>query len=149
MKYVLEQEIEHNLVKIVNHIDKLNVAFEKYNTATVEDEKAELHSQLSVLKINQAPKIYPALKINEMDTTSMIAMNLKFSDLIDKYPTLTLNARDFNSLAMMCTTYSYDIIIDALTYVYNNYLLRYKPIYNMGGLIRTIILSNKNSNFAA
>ena len=42
--------------------------------------------------------------------------------------------------------YSYNYVITALSTVYNNYILHEREITNLGGLLRTIIISMINNS---
>lgn len=57
----------------------------------------------------------------------------------EKYVDLTVKVNDIEDLAKMCWQFSMYDIIDAINYIYMNYILAHRLIENLPGLVRTII----------
>lgn len=53
---------------------------------------------------------------------------------------------EYDDLAQLAMQYSYNYVITALSTVYNNYILHEREITNLGGLLRTIIISMINNS---
>lgn len=71
------------------------------------------------------------------------------SDLkADHYKLLYFKDFEIEDLAQLSVQYSYEIVCDALSHVYQDYVLYDKKIINLGGLVRTIITSQYD-NFKA
>ena len=59
----------------------------------------------------------------------------------DHYHMINLNDTDIMDLAQLSIQYSYGLVLDAYSEVYKTYIMQDKKITNLGGLVRTIILS--------
>ncbi len=59
----------------------------------------------------------------------------------DHYKLLILKDFEIEDLAQLAVQYSYDLVLNAFSEVYKNYILFNKKVLNLGGLIRTIITS--------
>lgn len=67
-------------------------------------------------------------------------------------PYRLINIRDyeFEDLAQLALQYSYDIVLSAFSQIYKSYIMQDRRIVNLGGLLRTAILSSlTNPNQAA
>ena len=56
-----------------------------------------------------------------------------------RYVNLSVNTNDLEDLAKMCWQFSMYDIMDAINYIYMNYIIPHRMIENLPGLVRTII----------
>ncbi|MCI6163748.1 MAG: hypothetical protein MR675_00950 [Lachnospira sp.] len=61
------------------------------------------------------------------------------------YKVFMLDEIQIEDLAGLAVHYSFDLVIDALSKVYQDYILNERPVHNLAGLISTIIRSSYNT----
>lgn len=70
----------------------------------------------------------------------------KYADFFGKehdwYRVIMFNELEIEDLASLCLQYSLNVVIKALSSIYKTYYLRGDKPHNLGGLTRTVILSN-------
>ena len=67
----------------------------------------------------------------------------------DKYKSVLLNADDYSSLSSLAVQYNLQIVLSAITQIYNTYFLQDKPVNNIGALCRIFIRNRSNILLAA
>ena len=56
---------------------------------------------------------------------------------------------EIEDMAQLSIQYSYDMVLEAYRTIYITYILEDKKINNLGGLLRTIVLSQLNNSLMA
>ena len=56
---------------------------------------------------------------------------------------------EIEDMAQLSIQYSYDMVFEAYRTIYITYILEDKKINNLGGLLRTIVLSQLNNSLMA
>lgn len=67
----------------------------------------------------------------------------------DKYPSLSINLTDYADLASLALQYNLQMVLMAISHIYNKYVVTRKPIENFGALTRTIIRNSSYSKMAS
>lgn len=98
----------------------------------------EFNNAVSAININSA-----------YDPSFSIFFNIKPSDKFKDYELIKFKDYEIEDLALLAVQYSYDIIIDAYSTVYQSYILEHREIKNLGGLVRTLVRAKFNNSLTA
>lgn len=106
--------------------------------------------------LNTYTAMFKEFLIDFNNTVSYINVNndvcSKYREFFDQntpnnsYRLLTLRELDLEDLAQLALQYSYNLVLKALSDIYKSYILKERTINNIGGLLRTVIVSSINSD---
>lgn len=110
---------------------------------------------------NEYCKLFDNFIVEFNNAVSLINTNnsydLKFKSFFDvhtlykpeEYSMISFKDYEIEDMAQLSIQYSYDMVLEAYRTIYITYILEDKKINNLGGLLRTIVLSQLNNSLMA
>lgn len=126
-------EIKNNLIKFVMRPE--------FNAKQQKEEQVHFYEQ----KLTSFYQDFAA-EVEELNTYIHNPLESRYSGFFEsvepkegEYRRFPLDSTDILDLAYLCLQYSYHVVLEALRTIYKTYVMKYKQIENLGGLVRTVI----------
>lgn len=151
---VIKKALSEKTALLTAVLSKDGVEFSLNDSFTVSSLRNDMlsHSRKSiealVMDINDAVDDFDSDLPDKKETAlnTFTEMNIVRAD---KYKSVLLNADDYSSLSSLAVQYNLQIVLSAITQIYNTYFLQDKPVNNIGALCRIFIRNRSNILLAA